>query len=234
MEKVCSITGRVFEDTQGVMWMELRPSLKNFVKELKTELAEDSFISYNALNEITRDYVAKITREEIEAYHVVVEKIKAQYEYDETLKPIEIKQNNEELSFADKMSDKIAEFGGSWRFIMLFLLFMLLWMILNSVYLAKGFDPYPYILLNLMLSCVAALQAPIIMMSQNRQEDKDRERSEYDYKVNLKAETEIRLLHKKLDHLLLHQQKNTVEMLQLQLDLTKQVQQSIEALKHTK
>ncbi len=89
----------------------------------------------------------------------------------------------------------------------------------------KGFDPYPFILLNLVLSCLAALQAPVIMMSQNRQETKDRKRAEYDFKVNLKAEIEVRLLHEKLDHMLLYQHHNTSEMFQLQIDMMQQIQQ---------
>ncbi len=98
-----------------------------------------------------------------------------------------------EFTFGERLSDKIAEFGGSWSFILSFLFFMMLWITANVVLLAnKGFDPYPFILLNLILSCLAALQAPIIMMSQNRQEQKDRKRSENDYKTNLKAELEIR------------------------------------------
>src|ERR1051325_6601524 len=91
----------------------------------------------------------------------------------------------------------------------------------------KPFDPYPFILLNLILSCLAAIQAPIIMMSQNRQEDKDRQRSEHDYKVNLKAEIEIRLLHEKLDHLLVHQNKRLLEIQQLQSDYLGDILQQI-------
>ena len=100
----------------------------------------------------------------------------------------------------------MASFGGSWRFLILFAAFMVAWMGLNTWLLAsRAFDPYPYILLNLVLSCLAAVQAPVIMMSQNRQEARDRLRAKNDYLVNLKAELEIRLLHEKLDHLLRHQ-----------------------------
>jgi uncharacterized membrane protein len=110
--------------------------------------------------------------------------------------------------------------------------FIFVWMGINVFYLFnKGFDPYPFILLNLILSCLAALQAPVIMMSQNRQEDKDRERAEYDFKVNLKAETEIRLLHEKLDHILLHQNQSMVELFQLHLDILQQMQHRIDSLK---
>jgi len=107
------------------------------------------------------------------------------------------------LNRGQKISDKVARFGGSWTFIILFLGLLLIWIIANTIILRqKSFDPYPFILMNLILSCVAALQAPVIMMSQNRQEEKDRMREENDYMINLKAEMEIRSLHQKIDLLL--------------------------------
>src|SRR5690606_14752946 len=113
------------------------------------------------------------------------------------------------LSPGQRLADKIADFGGSWTFILLFLAFILLWMGINLYWLAnKGFDPYPFILLNLILSCLAALQAPVIMMSQNRQEEKDRQRAKNDYMINLKSELEVRILHEKIDHLIIRQQQD--------------------------
>lgn len=116
-----------------------------------------------------------------------------------------------------RWADRIASFGGSWRFIGIFGVFLFGWMLLNILYLRdKGFDPYPFILLNLILSCLAAIQAPVIMMSQNRQEEKDRERAKNDYMVNLKGELEIRMLHEKIDHLLITQEENFLEMQRMQ------------------
>ncbi len=115
--------------------------------------------------------------------------------------------NKETLSFGDKLSDKIAEVAGSWTFIISFCMVLVLWMVLNTVILLKPYDPAPFILLNLVLSCIAALQAPVIMMSQNRQEKKDRLRAENDYKVNLKSEIIIEDLHVKLDELISNQQQ---------------------------
>jgi uncharacterized membrane protein len=107
------------------------------------------------------------------------------------------------LSKGQKISDKVASFGGSWKFIILFGVILFVWILFNSLAPNKDdFDPYPFILMNLILSCIAALQAPIIMMSQNRQEEKDRKRSENDYLINLKAELEVRSLHQKIDVLL--------------------------------
>lgn len=109
-------------------------------------------------------------------------------------------ESGQKPTFGERLADKIAEFGGSWTFIISFGLFITGWISINVwLFLNKGFDPYPFILLNLILSCLAALQAPVIMMSQNRQEQKDRERAKNDYEINLRAELEIRLLHEKLD-----------------------------------
>jgi len=116
-------------------------------------------------------------------------------------------RHKETLSIGDKISDKIAEVAGSWTFIISFCAVLVLWMALNTVILLKPYDPAPFILLNLVLSCIAALQAPVIMMSQNRQEKKDRLRAENDYKVNLKSEIIIEDLHIKLDELIKNQKQ---------------------------
>jgi uncharacterized membrane protein len=126
------------------------------------------------------------------------------------------------------MADKVASFGGSWTFIISFGFFLFVWISINTAFLMnKGFDPYPFILLNLILSCIAALQAPIIMMSQNRQEEKDRERSKLDYMINLKSELEIRTLHEKIDHLIIHQQRDLFEIQQVQIEMMKDIMLSI-------
>lgn len=122
------------------------------------------------------------------------------------------------LSLGEKLADKIAAFGGSWTFIIVFLSAMAFWILLNILWLkSQPFDPYPFILLNLILSCIAALQAPVIMMSQNRQEDKDRRRARSDFMVNLKAELEIRSLHSKIDLLMAEQMKVLFEVQKEQL-----------------
>lgn len=124
------------------------------------------------------------------------------------------------LSFGQRLADRVADFGGSWRFIIIFLATLLIWIAINSMFLLRRpFDPYPYILLNLVLSCIAAIQAPVIMMSQNRQEDKDRLRADHDYQVNLKAEIEIRQLHIKLDQLINHSWERLLEIQKIQIDL---------------
>ncbi|MFM7775199.1 MAG: DUF1003 domain-containing protein [Candidatus Kapaibacterium sp.] len=126
----------------------------------------------------------------------------------------------------------MARFGGSWAFILSFMGLLVLWIITNAFVLAdRSFDPYPFILLNLILSCVAALQAPIIMMSQNRQEEKDRQRSENDYMVNLKAELQIRSLHQKIDLLFEKQLKALINSQAEQLSILEELQNRF--LQHT-
>ncbi len=122
-------------------------------------------------------------------------------------------------TWAERLSDRIAAFGGSWWFISFFGLFLAVWITINVIAWWGQFDPYPFIFLNLILSCIAAIQAPVIMMSQNRQEAKDRIRAQHDYQVNLKAELEIRHLHEKIDHLLSHQWERLVKIQELQLEM---------------
>jgi uncharacterized membrane protein len=130
------------------------------------------------------------------------------------------KEFEKRWSLAERLADGMARLGGSWTFILCFGAFLALWIVINTLVLGlHPPDPYPYILLNLILSCLAAIQAPIIMMSQNRQEAKDRLRSQHDYQINLKAELEIRHLHDKLDHLLSHQWDRLVQIQEVQLDL---------------
>ncbi|MEZ5935762.1 MAG: DUF1003 domain-containing protein [Alphaproteobacteria bacterium] len=125
------------------------------------------------------------------------------------------------LTFGEALADRVAKFGGSWTFIIIFAVIIAIWMTINVLPLVgkAPFDPYPFILLNLALSCLAAIQAPLIMMSQHRQEAKDRLRSENDYRINLKAELEIRHLHEKLDHLLVRQWQRLAEIQQIQLEI---------------
>ena len=125
-----------------------------------------------------------------------------------------------QLSFGDRLSDRIADFAGSWTFILSFTGVMVLWIIVNTFIMAtRPFDPYPYILLNLVLSAIAAIQAPFIIMSQNRQESRDRLVAEHDYRVNLHTEMEIHQLHKKIDHLLFNQGQRLLEIQKIQVEL---------------
>ncbi|MEO5924372.1 MAG: DUF1003 domain-containing protein [Bryobacteraceae bacterium] len=132
----------------------------------------------------------------------------------------------EDRTFGERLADQVASFGGSWTFIMLFVAAMGAWIIWNSQG-AKPYDPFPFILLNLMLSCLAALQAPVIMMSQNRQGERDRLDAHNDYEINLKAEMEVMSLHEKLDHLRDRQWGELVELQARQLELLEKIHQAL-------
>lgn len=138
----------------------------------------------------------------------------------------------ENLTRGQKLSDRVATFGGSWKFIISFFVILISWIVINILMATHAFDPYPFILLNLVLSCVAALQAPIVMMSQNRIEQKDRKRNESDYLVNLKSEMEIRSLHQKVDLLLGEQIKTLFETQAKQMVLLNKIEARLE--KHLK
>ena len=136
------------------------------------------------------------------------------------------KEFESSLTLGERLSDGLAKFGGSWFFLTIFMAMLVIWMGINSFVLqGKPFDPYPFILLNLVLSCLAAVQAPVIMMSQNRQEAKDRLRAEHDYEINLKAEIEIRKLHERMDHLLMHQWQHLMDIQQLQVNMMEEINQ---------
>lgn len=134
--------------------------------------------------------------------------------------------------FVSRLADAVASFGGSWKFILSFGLFMLVWIVINVYLLKKAFDPFPFILLNLLLSTIAALQAPIIMMSQNRKEEKDRRRAVNDYMINLKSEIEVRNLHGKIDLLMTEQMKTLFEIQKTQVDLMEEIKSTIKHNNH--
>jgi len=138
-------------------------------------------------------------------------------------------ERDETLTIGQRVADKVADFGGSWTFIISFGFFVVIWIGINALALAgTNFDPYPFILLNLILSCLAALQAPVIMMSQNRQEDKDRQRARSDFMINLKAELEIRGLHRKIDLLIAEEMRTLFQIQQAQVDILLQIREKLE------
>jgi uncharacterized membrane protein len=129
-------------------------------------------------------------------------------------------EDNQAMTFGQRIANKVAVFGGNWTFIISFGLFLFIWISINVFWLTyRAFDLYPFILLNLILSTLAAIQVPVIMMSQNRQEEKDRERGKKDYIVNLKSELEFRMLHEKIDHLFINQQQDVIEVQKIQIEM---------------
>jgi len=206
-------------DGEAVAGFDIRKGVFDLIKSDYPNFSEKDFISLEQLNQYRRKYLTQLIVQErgelIKIDSDVMNAIQTNAILSENLQT-EIDSN---ATFGQRIADKIAAFGGSWSFIIAFFSFILFWMVLNIWLLAnKAFDPFPFILLNLILSCIAAIQAPVIMMSQNRQEQKDRQRSEHDYKINLKAELEIQLLNEKMDHLLIHQNKKLLEIQELQTD----------------
>src|SRR5438477_1145471 len=222
----CQICGRSFLPQNGAIGENVRPSLAEFIKSQRPNWNPQEFICYADLGAFRKDYVKQTLEDEIGELttldHEVIESLR---EHEVLTENIE-KQFERKLTFGEHLSDKIAEFGGSWKFIIVFGAILLGWIVLNAlVLLNRAFDPYPFILLNLILSSLAALQAPVIMMSQNRSEARDRLRAENDYKVNLKAELEIRHLHEKIDHLLRKQYNRLFEIQQIQIELLEELAQ---------
>jgi uncharacterized membrane protein len=182
--------------------------------------SRDGFICLADLNRFRTEHVQGVLETERgELSALEAEVLRSLREHDVLSRNVNV-EFERELTFGERLADRVADFGGSWRFIIAFAAVLVAWIALNSAaLLLPHFDPFPYILLNLVLSCVAALQAPVIMMSQNRQEAKDRLRAEHDYRVNLKAELEIRHLHAKFDLLMSHQWQRLLEIQQIQLEL---------------
>jgi uncharacterized membrane protein len=208
----------------GMMAELIRPSLVEFIKKRVPEWDEKGFICFDDLGEFRKDYVKDVLEEEIGELSTLDQEVIESLEQHEILSSDIEKQFEKELTFGERLSDRIAEFGGSWKFLISFGAVILVWIGLNAVlFVTRAFDPYPFILLNLILSCLAAVQAPIIMMSQNRAEARDRLRAENDYKVNLKAELEIRHLHEKIDHLLRKQYNRLFEIQQIQIELLEEI-----------
>ncbi len=217
-----------------VIPMELvrRPMIE-LISRKHPEISMEGFICIDDLNSFRKEYIEDVLEEERGTLS------KLEQEFVVSLAEHEILSRNiniefdKELTFGERLADKVAEIGGSWGFICAFTLTVMAWVIINSVSLyRRPFDPYPYILLNLVLSCLAAVQAPIIMMSQNRQDAKDRLRAEHDYKVNLKAELEIRHLNDRIDLLLRHQWQRLLQIQQIQIDIIEELANKRATLPH--
>jgi uncharacterized membrane protein len=208
-----------FPVSEKISAKSVRQSILELIQRNRPDFGEEHFLALSELNPYREKYIAERLSQQIgeltELERMVLESMN-----DRSFLTEKLDSEAEELTLGQKLADRVADFGGSWTFITLFGLFLLIWISLNLLVFAnRGFDPYPFILLNLILSCIAALQAPIIMMSQNRQEEKDRERAKKDYMINLKSELEIRLLHEKIDHLIIHQQQELMEIQKVQIEM---------------
>jgi uncharacterized membrane protein len=217
---VCEITGRELPRKQMVVVDSLRPSLADRIKQDYPNIDENSMISLSEVERYRTKYVEEMLIEEHGELTELDKKVaEALADHDTIVENIE-EDFDDQRTFGERVSDILASFGGSWAFLISFFLFITIWMGYN-LYVGedRAFDAYPFILLNLVLSTLAAIQAPIIMMSQHRQESKDRLRSLNDYKVNLKAELEIQHIQEKLDYLLTKQWQRLSEMQHIQMEL---------------
>jgi uncharacterized membrane protein len=222
---VCQVCKKPKSPHSGMVAELIRPSLVESIKKKFPDLDSKAFICFDDLGEFRRDYVKEVLEDEIGELSALDHEVIESLQQHEILSSDIEKQFEKKLTFGERLSDRIAEFGGSWKFIIIFAAVLVAWIVLNALFLLnRGFDPYPFILLNLILSCLAAIQAPVIMMSQNRAEARDRLRAENDYKVNLKAELEIRHLHEKIDHLLQRQYNRLFEIQQIQIELLQEIE----------
>ena len=198
----------------------VRPAVAQLVQRAVEHWDENGWICLDDLHKYQHQYVQSLLETERgELTNLELEVLKDLREHEILARNPDV-QFEAALTFGQRLADRIAAFGGSWNFIIVFAVVLFAWMFVNSYMLVvRPFDPYPYILLNLVLSSLAALQAPVIMMSQNRQEERDRLRAMHDYQVNLKAELEIRHLHQKMDHLITHQWERLAEIQEIQMEL---------------
>ncbi|MCX6259016.1 MAG: DUF1003 domain-containing protein [Bacteroidia bacterium] len=222
------ISKQEFDEDKGFPAGVLRDDLFEFIKKEYPDLKPDHFITMEELNIYRRKLLTSLVSQELGEVTKLEEDVLDSIQHNRLLSENIEPDIEEHFTFGQRIADKIAEFGGSWTFIISFFVFFSIWMIINIIaFSTHPFDPYPFILLNLILSCLAAIQAPIIMMSQNRKEQKDRQRSEHDYMVNLKAELEIKLLNEKIDHLLIYQNKRFLEIQQIQADFLEDIYEEI-------
>jgi len=215
----CSILHYPFSREDLTPLSAIRPQVAALIRREHPELGDESLISTEALAPFRAKYVRGVLEEDMgELSTLERDVVESLREHDLVAENVDA-QFETKLTRGQQWADFIAQFGGSWRFIAIFGVFLGVWILINASFGLRAADPYPFILLNLVLSCLAAIQAPVIMMSQNRKEAKDRVRSEHDYKVNLKAELEIRHLHEKMDFLLKQQAQRLFALQELQIEL---------------
>jgi uncharacterized membrane protein len=214
------ISKKDFPISEKISGKAVRRSILNLIQKDNPQFTTDNYLSISELNIYRENYIEHFLNNQISDLTDLEKTVLDSLKDNTTLTDKIDVEESQTMTFGQRIADKVATFGGSWTFIISFGLFLLLWISLNIFWLSdKGFDPYPFILLNLILSSLAAIQAPVIMMSQNRQESKDRERSKKDYMINLKSELEIRMLHEKIDHLTINQQQEVIEIHKVQIEM---------------
>lgn len=221
-QMACAVCGKPFAAQDLLHWHDVRPGISALISAEHPAWAQGAAICKPDLARYRRLYVEHMLADERGEIGVLEHQVLDSIEAGQTVSrpPVDLSP----ATFGQRMADRVASFGGSWTFILTFLAVLFCWITVNAVgLLTAPFDPFPFILLNLVLSCVAALQAPVIMMSQGRKEEKDRARAESDYRVNLKAELEIRQLHEKIDHQLAKQWDRLAELQQIQIEILEEM-----------
>ncbi len=214
-----AISGLSFSESERIWGKSIHDPILGLIKNEFPDFNDEDCIAVNELNVYRQKYISNYLSTEIGALSAMEKSVISSLKDDKSIVS-SVEDEEETRNLGQRVADKVADFGGSWTFIISFLFFITVWIGSNVfIFLNKGFDPYPFILLNLILSCVAALQAPVIMMSQNRQEEKDRNRAKKDYMINLKSELEIRMIHDKIDHLIMHQQQELIEIQKVQIEM---------------
>ena len=215
---ICALTGKRMSRSQLVPLDLVNRQIADRIRGDHPELGSDALVSRAEIDRYRAAYVEELLLTERGELSELDRQVAQSLARGELISEDLETGEPSRRTFGERASDLLASFGGSWSFLIVFGVGMSVWIAIN-LHAAKAFDPYPFILLNLVLSCVAAIQAPIIMMSQRRQETRDRERSLNDYRVNLKAELEIRHLHDKIDHLISKQWQRLAEIQALQIDI---------------
>ena len=221
--RVCQICGneRVADLHPGIL---VRPPVAELIQRQIGSWSEKSWICTEDLQRFRHEYVRSLLKAEKGEITALDQEVLESLRQQDILSRNPEEELQSSLTVGQRLADRVANVGGSWKFITWFTVVFVVWILSNSVFLVtRPFDPYPFIFLNLVLSCLAAIQAPVIMMSQNRQEARDRLHAMRDYQVNLKAELEIRHLHQKVDHLLSHQWERLVEIQEIQMELISEV-----------
>jgi uncharacterized membrane protein len=221
---VCQICGEEKSEAEAWPGELLREGLQQTIKKRYPNWSPDGYVCLADLNRLRGEYVEDLLQEDMgQITSVQQEAVNAIEQHELMSRNLNV-EFEQDLTFWERLSDKVAAFGGSWGFILGFGGVIILWIIINSVALLRQpFDPYPYIFLNLVLSGLAGFQAPIILMSQSRQDAKDRLRSEYDYRINLQAEIEIQSLNEKMDLMLKQQWHRLMEIQRMQFQVMEEV-----------
>lgn len=227
---ISDLSNKEFPVSEKVSGKVIRQSVLDLICRENPKFTAGKFLAIGELNNYREKYIEEFLKKQVGELSDTESTVLGSLKGGTTISD-KLDDEVPVLTFGQRIADKVASFGGSWTFIIIFGAFLFGWIGLNIFWLAnKAFDPYPFILLNLILSTIAAIQAPVIMMSQNRQEDKDRDRARNDYMINLKSELEVRMLHEKIDHLIVNQQQEVFEIHKVQIDMMNDILERVEKL----